>query len=380
MISVFTLLMALFVGMASCQLAGDPRGATSEVISGRNPNASVSGTITYRERIALSDAAIVIVELRDVSLADAPAPLIAKQTISDPGQVPIEFRVPYSREDIDPRNTYGISARIVESDERLAFINDTAHDVITRGNPSRVDMVLVVVQPPQEMLDDRDSQEDWRTWVEAPANVLSANLMHGEPEHLLRVVYRQSTIEGCARQGNRGLRVDGNDIYVTLTLMQPPDTPWAIPCDEETVELDEVFHLEPPLQSRKTYRVAVNGRTLSTFTLPNPGLGHTLTARSAIRSVEAIDAGGGANPAAVSIVSGRPSGICTQYNGYELQVSGTNIININIFHHQVADPLARCTKDYPVDETLVPLDLDLEPGSEYTVVVNGEASVSFVAR
>ena len=49
----------------------------------------------------------------------------------------IAFRVGYSRDDIDPRGTYSLQASIVESDGRLAFTNDTAYDVVTRGNPDR---------------------------------------------------------------------------------------------------------------------------------------------------------------------------------------------------------------------------------------------------
>ena len=148
MISLFTLLMALFIGLASCQAATERTEGVSEVVSEHNTNDSISGTITYRERIALSSDATALFELRDVSLADAPAPLIASQTIHNPGQVPIKFKVPYNRDDIEPRRTYGITARIIESDGHLAFINDTAYDVITRGNPNRVDMLLVLVQPP----------------------------------------------------------------------------------------------------------------------------------------------------------------------------------------------------------------------------------------
>ncbi len=377
MISVFTLLMALFIGLASCQAAGGPSGGTSQVVSGRSPDAAVSGTITYRERIALSEDATVIVELRDVSLADAAAPLIASQTIRNPGQVPIEFRVLYNRDDIDSRNTYGITARILGADGRLAFINDTAHDVITRGNPTRVDMVLVLVQPPMEMLEE-DPDIDWRTWLEAPVRANSANLMRGEPEHLLRVVYPQSMIEGCARPGNKSLQVNGYDVDVSLTLMRPPDTPWAIDCGEQTVELDEIFHIASPFKTGKTYRVTVNGQVISTFTLPDPKLGHTFTAPSIVRSVEVVEAGDAPYTPAIRIVSGRPSGSCTQYNGYELRVSGEDRLDISVTHHQVADPEARCTKDFPADETLVPLILD--PESEYTVVVNGDTSVTIDTR
>ena len=113
----------------------------------------VAGTVTYRERIALTPGAVVEIELRDVSYQDAHAPLIASQTIFSPGQVPIGFTVEYRCEHIDPRNTYSISARIIESGGRLAFINDTAYEVITRQNPDRVDMVLVMVEPPPDMVD-----------------------------------------------------------------------------------------------------------------------------------------------------------------------------------------------------------------------------------
>ena len=124
----------VLLSMAACQGASDSSNATWEVPSGKTPNASINGTITYRERLTLSPGASVVMELRDVSYADAPTRLIARQTISDPGQVPIKFKVEYSREDIDPLNSYGVSAKIIELDGRLAFTNDTAYEVITRGN------------------------------------------------------------------------------------------------------------------------------------------------------------------------------------------------------------------------------------------------------
>ena len=231
----FKITTALFLAIAvctallvlvACSGLPDPSNATREIPSGRTSNASINGTVTYRERLTLSPSASVVMELRDVSYADAPPPLIARQTVPDPGQVPITFKVEYSREDIDPRNTYGISARIIESDGRLAFINDTAYDVITRGNPNRVDMLLVLVEPPLDMVDDGDP--DWKTWVEVPVTVISANLIPNAAEHFLRVAYYQSTIEGCARPGSQSLRLDGNDIIVSVTLMQPPPTAWSI--------------------------------------------------------------------------------------------------------------------------------------------------------
>ena len=363
---------------AACQDEPEPSNAKVEVTSGRSPNASVSGTVTYRERIALTPGATVEVALRDVSLADAAAPLIARQTISDPGQVPIKFEVEYNRDDIDSRNTYAVSARIVESDDRLAFTNDTAYEVITRGNPSKVDMLLVLVQPPPDQVGDSGS--DWRTWVEVPARVVWANLIPNEPELLLRVGYYQSTIEGCARPGSQSLEVTGNDIVATVTLMQPPPTSWAIPCDEEVVELDTVEPIGGSLEPGETYRVIVNDQVTTTFTLPAPELGHTAIAESPIGLAEIETLESEPPQYQLRVVSRMPKGgSCSQFNGYEIRRGESDRIDVVITHHEVADPQAACTRDLPVVETAVPLGSDFEPGVEYTVSLNSDTTKTFAA-
>ena len=362
----------------ACDGGSQPDNAMLEVSSGKSPNASVRGTVTYRERLALTPGAKLVVELRDVSYADAAAPLIARQTISGPGQVPIEFRVGYNRDDVDSRNVYSISARIIESDGRLAFTNDTAYEVITRGNPNKVDMVLVLVQPPPDMT---DGGSDWRTWVETPVQVVSANLMPNEPEHLIRVFYYQSTIEGCARPGSQSLEMDGYDIVVRVTLMQPPPTSWAIPCHEQVVELDTVEPIGASLEPGQTYRVIVNDRETTTFTLPAAGLGHTFIAESPIDSAELVISEDAPTEYGLRVVSGLPKGSsCSQFNGYEIRRGEGNGIDVVVTHHEVADRMVACTADYPVVETFVPLGADFEPGVEYTVRVNSETVESLVSR
>ena len=108
------------------------------------PAATVSGTVSYRERIALSDTAVVEISLQDVSRADAPAIEVARQRITRPGQVPIRFELSYKPEDIDERMSYSLRAQITDQGE-LLFTNDTAFPVLTRGAGNTVDMVLVRV-------------------------------------------------------------------------------------------------------------------------------------------------------------------------------------------------------------------------------------------
>ena len=377
-LSVSTILLA-----AACQGDPTPSNATWEAPSGRDPNASVTGSVSYRERLALTPGAALVVELRDVSYADAPAPLIARQTISGPGQVPIKFEVKYNRQDINPRNTYAVSARIVESDGRLAFTNDTAYDVITRGNPDKVDMLLVLVEPPPNQVGDN---ADWRTWIEVPAPIVWANLIPNETEHLLRIAYYQSTIEGCARPGNQELELDGNDIIVRLTLMQPPPTSWAIPCDEQVVELDAVEPIRQPLRSGQTYRVIANGRETTSFTLPRPGLRDPFIAESPIERAEIMILESDPPRYQLLVVSALPEGSsCSQFNGYEIRRRDAGRIEVVITYHQIADPVppftaVPCTADRPIVETNVPLGSGFEPGVEYTVTVNTDATTSFVAQ
>ena len=106
---------------------------------------AVTGTITFDGDQTIPAGAVMEVELRDVSYLDAPAPLIASQIIEDPGRFPVDFSVPYEPDDIDPRAVYGLQVSIT-LDDRLLYINDTAFDVITRGNPGRgVDMWVIAV-------------------------------------------------------------------------------------------------------------------------------------------------------------------------------------------------------------------------------------------
>ncbi len=109
--------------------------------------AYVTGSVTYRERIALPDDAVVEVQLQDVSLADAPATVLASQRITTPGQVPIAFSLAYDPAAINEVNRYALQARI-EQGNRLLFINDTYTPVLTDGAGTRADLLLVKVQEP----------------------------------------------------------------------------------------------------------------------------------------------------------------------------------------------------------------------------------------
>ena len=107
------------------------------MLLGCSKAATVTGTITYVEKIALpSEGVAVTVKIEDVSRADAPAVTIGQQVIENPEQqVPIPFEIEYNPADIDERYVYALRARI-EVDGKLWFINSSRYAVITRGNPT----------------------------------------------------------------------------------------------------------------------------------------------------------------------------------------------------------------------------------------------------
>ena len=103
---------------------------------------AVTGRVFYRERIAMPPGAVLTVSLLDVSRADAVADVLARIDVPDPGNVPVEFELPFDRSLIDDRHTYAVRATI-EVDGRLAWTTDTVHAVITGGRPSDIDVLLV---------------------------------------------------------------------------------------------------------------------------------------------------------------------------------------------------------------------------------------------
>ncbi len=119
-------------------------------LSGQKPvspagSAKVTGTVTYRERMALPPDAVIEVTLADVSLADAPAKTLGKQMMKANGkQAPFPFSISYEPKTIIPNHTYAVSARITIAG-KLTFINDTRYAVLTNKAPSKVDLVLIRV-------------------------------------------------------------------------------------------------------------------------------------------------------------------------------------------------------------------------------------------
>jgi len=116
-------------------------GVVLMISSGVAAESVVTGTATYRERIALSPDAVFEATLEDVSKADAPAEVLSRIRIESPGQPPIRFEIPYDPARIDERHTYSVRATI-RAGGRLLFTTDQHYPVLTRGASQSVDLLL----------------------------------------------------------------------------------------------------------------------------------------------------------------------------------------------------------------------------------------------
>ncbi len=117
--------VAIIVGLGACASSNDL--------------VTVSGDVTYRERIALPADAVIKVQLKDVSLQDTKAIVLAEM-MSENAMTPYTFEFQIARDQFQQGHTYAIGARI-EVNGELWFINTQSYIV----NIDEVQPVNVVV-------------------------------------------------------------------------------------------------------------------------------------------------------------------------------------------------------------------------------------------
>jgi uncharacterized lipoprotein YbaY/heat shock protein HslJ len=173
------------------EAAAEPAEEASEATEeGEMAATSVTGTVTYLQRIALPDDAVVKVQIYNASLADA-TEVLGEQIIETGGQqVPIPFDVAYNPDDINENLMYSVSARIEDSAENLLFISDTVTPVITQGNPTEdVEIMTVQVQASPETEATTEEEAEATEEPEAEATEESESMAPEEAPALTGVVW-----------------------------------------------------------------------------------------------------------------------------------------------------------------------------------------------
>jgi len=126
-----TLILPAALILAACAAAPDMTGTTV-----------VNVTATYRERIMLPPGHVLTVRVEDVSLADAPAQVLAETREPLTGAPPYRVTLGFPTSQIDPRHTYAARAEIRDAAGALVFVTDMHHAILTNGAPASAEIVL----------------------------------------------------------------------------------------------------------------------------------------------------------------------------------------------------------------------------------------------
>lgn len=109
----------------------------------------ISGSVTYRLRMALPPDAVLTVRAQESSRAGAKARTLAEQTMELGGQqAPIAFQLTVDRDLLGKKSRLTMAARI-ERRGKLLFINDMAYPVKIDGGKGHVEMQLRQVSAPR---------------------------------------------------------------------------------------------------------------------------------------------------------------------------------------------------------------------------------------
>lgn len=100
----------------------------------------VTGTATYRERMALPPQAVFEASVVDIARADAASAVLASVRVESP-QVPVRFSIPVDPAHLQPGGRYALRARIT-LDGRLMFTSDTVHPVLGAAGTTHADVLL----------------------------------------------------------------------------------------------------------------------------------------------------------------------------------------------------------------------------------------------
>lgn len=248
---VGALAVIAFNGSTWAQASSPPTAPSQTSPAQANPaQGTVSGTITYRERMALPPDAAIDVKLQDVSLQDAPAKTIGESVFAPGGQqVPIPFQLSYNPADINPAHTYQLQANI-SVDGKMMFTSTTAYPVLTKGAPSQVAIMLQQAQQPAPVASATELRgTDWEL---AELNGKPASPGEGHAAHL--VLHKKGSLSGSTGCN----QIAGSYIASEGALQFTPAGTTMKMCSPQVMEQEQAFLAA--LKATSGYRV--DGETL----------------------------------------------------------------------------------------------------------------------
>ena len=357
---------------------------------------ALSGTVTYLERIAMEPAAVIEVELQDVSTG-TPAVVATTQVAAEGRQVPIPFTLTYDPAAINAAGTYLLYGRILVNGT-IAFASASGVPVLTNGAPAGgVELLLSPVAAPGQ----GGMIQGTVTTPRPPAAL--------EPDAVLRVELREPMLADAPATAVADVPLGGVNFPVSFAL---PYDPGSIAADRAYVVAARVIAGNRLLYvSLAPVPALTNGAPASNITVPvaavpDPAGGvlrFTATAAdggaaswpansAAYLAVEIRETNLAGASALVSIsfaAEGRqfPIAFEAPYNAGQIDpnkdyVVDARIIGDNRLLYQAAAPVAVITKGAPASGVTVPMTpgpTDAPPGGAITGVITTGAPAALDA-
>ncbi len=194
---------------------------------GGKETATVTGTVTYLQRMALPPEAEIVLRLEDISLQDAPAGLIAEKSITAKGkQVPIPFAIEYDPKLIEESHAYSVHAEIIIGGERK-FVTTQSYPVLTRDNPPNVDVIVMAIQ--SEAPANTSLVGTHWTLVELAGRAIAKTPTGREPYLMLLPEEQQAVATGGCNQMSGSYTLSSDETGTTLSFSQFAATMKACP-------------------------------------------------------------------------------------------------------------------------------------------------------
>jgi len=140
--------LAVVVMAAIAAAACTGNGPTESPVTSPSPVPSVvTGTVTYRERMALPADAVVEVWITDIGPGVVAQAILAAATVPAAGrQVPLPFAVSVDPTRVQASRPYGLRA-VIKADGQVLFETRDPTSVLTVGAPTTVAVMLTRVTP-----------------------------------------------------------------------------------------------------------------------------------------------------------------------------------------------------------------------------------------
>jgi len=168
---------------------------------------SITGEISYLQRIALTEDAVITILLVDISKQNEKAQVVTEKIITNPGQVPISFAIQYNPDEIFPGNTYSLKAKI-EDRGSLLYATDTVYLVINNGITENI-KIEVLLPNVTEQGETEDKIEKLNTPKEIDANLdkmqrVAGNWAMGKASSTFDAYYIKDELKLIAERMNMG--------------------------------------------------------------------------------------------------------------------------------------------------------------------------------